>query len=239
LREDQTTSDEREILAVTVHSTSGRDKRKIKTRGFQRGQTPSETMTESKQHKRGGQGLADPEEGQVKRRRMEVESPQNEVNTYLEELTDLTHQMKIQVLHVYPSGETTYLGDAAFLTAEMLKQIETLRSRFERNMGYKFSVSKVEYFKNKVLHETFAKTKLILEILGKCSEEVLLFHGTKEENIDRFSVCYRLPKSSILRDGFKVGGYDIEWAHGDSSVSHSFRDNFNSGKRNIWLLKGF
>jgi hypothetical protein len=190
LREDQTTSDEREILAVTVHSTSGRDKRKIKTRGFQRGQTPSETMTESKQHKRGGQGLADPEEGQVKRRLTEIKSPQNEVNTYLEQLTDLTRQMKIEVFHMYPCGTTTSLGDATFLTAEMLKQIETLQTGFERDMGHKFFVTKVEYFQNDLLQATFAQAKLILQILGKCTKEVLLFHGTKEENIDRFSAGY-------------------------------------------------
>lgn len=157
----------------------------------------------------------------------EVQRLQTDLWRKLKDARNMIQGMKMEVLEMNSSGKIIAVGDETALTNEMRSNMETLKETFLKELGNSFYIFKIEYIRNAALSEKFAKTKEALQRLEKPSNEVLLFHGTRDKNIDRFLALSQMTEFSILRDGFKIGGREIASDHGDFNVSLSLSSKFN------------
>ncbi|KAJ3044880.1 NFX1-type zinc finger-containing protein 1 [Rhizophlyctis rosea] len=81
-------------------------------------------------------------------------------------------------------------------------------SRFKRyqhlhNTGTNYHVTKVKYIINPMLETAYSKIEREFKAKGLETEEIYVFHGTDEKNIE-----------PILREGFKIGGQEVKMAVG-------------------------
>jgi hypothetical protein len=75
-------------------------------------------------------------------------------------------------------------GAAEDLSVEILEQLKAVCQAFNRGLPLN-QIKKIEYVMNKVLYDAFNQTKAEFRRFGKRTQEFLLFHGTKSENINR------------------------------------------------------
>ena len=110
--------------------------------------------------------------------------------------TDLRRQLRealkglgaidVSVLQVDSGGDFSWVGDATYLTPAIRNQIMSVKETFLKDLRSQYYIWKIEYVMNYHLYEKFSKAKEALRGLGKSTQEVLLFHGTKAENVDRY-----------------------------------------------------
>jgi len=85
-----------------------------------------------------------------------------------------------------PSHILSYWGPAEELSFDILAQLKMVCYNFKRGLPRK-RIWKVEYVMNKALYEKFSETKRKFREHGKPAKELLLFHGTKAKNINRYA----------------------------------------------------
>ena len=74
--------------------------------------------------------------------------------------------------------------DAIHLSLPVLKQLKWVSWNFKRELP-NTRIQKIEYVLNETLYDTFNKAKEEFRRHGKNTQEMLLFHGTKPENVNR------------------------------------------------------
>jgi hypothetical protein len=82
-------------------------------------------------------------------------------------------------------------GNMSDLTPAILKQMRIVKDNFSKNLPT-LTISKIEYIMNDALYQQFNNTKAEFRQFGRNTKELLLFHGTKAQNVDRYlhSKCY-------------------------------------------------
>ena len=80
----------------------------------------------------------------------------------------------------------SYWGPAEELSFDILAQLKMVCYNFKVGLPHK-RIWKVEYVMNKALYEKFNETKQKFRAHGKSTKELLLFHGTKAKNINRYT----------------------------------------------------
>lgn len=76
--------------------------------------------------------------------------------------------------------------DLSKLTRAMLNQMKIVKDQFERF----FPVKKIEYVMNDRLFKQFDETRTKFRNLNRNPQEMLLFHGTNQRNIDTYTRCF-------------------------------------------------
>jgi len=76
-------------------------------------------------------------------------------------------------------------GNTRDLTLAILKQMKIIKRCFSKNLP-NYTISKIEYIMNDALYNQFNATKAEFRKSGRNTKEMLLFHGTNPQNIDRF-----------------------------------------------------
>jgi hypothetical protein len=74
--------------------------------------------------------------------------------------------------------------DARDLSSAILKQMKVVKACFLKNLTT-FTISKIEYVMNDALYKLFNDTKAEFRKFGKSTREMLLFHGTHPQNVDK------------------------------------------------------
>jgi len=77
-------------------------------------------------------------------------------------------------------------GDAIHLSLPVLKQLKWVSWNFKRELP-NMRIQKIEYVLNETLYDVFSKAKDEFRRHGKNTKEMLLFHGTKPENVNRYN----------------------------------------------------
>jgi hypothetical protein len=75
-------------------------------------------------------------------------------------------------------------GDAMNLSAEILEQLKWVVWNFRRELPH-IQIIKIQYVMNETLYNLFEQTRREYRQQGKSTKEMLLFHGTKPENVDK------------------------------------------------------
>jgi len=112
------------------------------------------------------------------------------------------------------------IGDDGFhkLTPAMLSQLKQLKNLFSDS----FQIKKIEYVLNDQLYRQFDETKSKFRRMKRSCQEVLLFHGTKQSNIDWYVLKKAYTNCSILMNGFSIGGVNgFPVANGSALVRSS------------------
>jgi hypothetical protein len=71
------------------------------------------------------------------------------------------------------------------LTPEILKQMRIVKDNFSKNLP-SYTISKIEYIMNDTLYRQFNNTKAEFRKYGRNTKEILVFHGTNPQNVDRY-----------------------------------------------------
>ena len=75
-------------------------------------------------------------------------------------------------------------GELKLLSSSVIEQMKFIKKRFtERCPG--LSMTKIEYIMNPSLYKEFDSAKKELRDRSRPSNEVVLFHGTRRQNINR------------------------------------------------------
>jgi hypothetical protein len=74
--------------------------------------------------------------------------------------------------------------DAIHLSLSVLKRLKWVSWDFKGELP-NMRLTKIEYVLNETLYDTFNQTKAEFQRQGKDTKEILLFHGTKPENVNR------------------------------------------------------
>ena len=94
----------------------------------------------------------------------------------------------LRALGLDGSNFTNPQGFEEDLSLPMLKRTAQVKSNFALQMPPTVQfrrIDRIEYIINDTLYKNFNRTKKIFEILGKSTEEILLFHGSAPKNIDK------------------------------------------------------
>ena len=92
----------------------------------------------------------------------------------------------VAVCYVNLWGTLTQGGDVGNLTPAILKQMNIIKNNFMQNLP-NHTIVRIEYIINDALYNQFNNTKAEFRKFGRNTQEVLLFHGTHPQNVDRFS----------------------------------------------------
>jgi hypothetical protein len=91
---------------------------------------------------------------------------------------------RIEVLEVTPNYELKLGGRPCDQPPKVLKILKWVAFNFKRELpGHR--ITKIEFIRNDRLYERFRKTKEEFKRLGKNTKEMLLYHGTRSENVKR------------------------------------------------------
>jgi len=90
----------------------------------------------------------------------------------------------IEVVEVTQNYELKWGGRPCDQPLKVLKILKWVAFNFKRELpGHK--ITKIEFIRNDRLYERFRKTKEEFKRLGKTTKEMLLYHGTRSENVKR------------------------------------------------------
>ena len=104
------------------------------------------------------------------------------------------------------------------LTLGIVQLLKDVKDSFAESLRG-MRVRKIEYIINPRLQEQFEKTREKLRECGHNSDEVLLFHGTMQNNIIPYEILRLKLTFRIVTGGFKVGGVEGHpYRHGSSMV---------------------
>jgi hypothetical protein len=90
----------------------------------------------------------------------------------------------VDVVKVSSSNRLLPGGDAIDLSHGVLMQLKWVSWNFKGELP-NMRIHKIEYVLNKRLYEIFTATKTELKLHGKPTKEMLLYHGTEPENVNR------------------------------------------------------
>lgn len=91
----------------------------------------------------------------------------------------------VAVCHVSLLGSLRSGGNVSDLTPAILEQMKTVKINFLENLP-NYTISKIEYIMNDVLYIRFNNTRAEFRKTGRSTKEVVLFHGTNPQNINRY-----------------------------------------------------
>lgn len=90
----------------------------------------------------------------------------------------------VEVFSVSPGyGKFNNWGPPQELSFNILTQLKFVCQNFQRGLDWK--ITKIEYVMNAALYSIFNETKNTFRAHGKSTKEILLFHGTTSQNIDK------------------------------------------------------
>lgn len=90
----------------------------------------------------------------------------------------------IEVVEVIQNYELKRGGRPCDQPPKVLKILKWVAFNFKRELpGHR--ITKIEFIRNDRLYERFRKTKEEFKRLGKTTKEMLLYHGTRPENVNR------------------------------------------------------
>ena len=82
-------------------------------------------------------------------------------------------------------GSLVWGGNAIDLSPAILTQVGHVKDNFLKNLP-NFRIIKIEYVMNDALYKIFNDTKAELRKHGRSTKEMLLFHGTNPQNVDKY-----------------------------------------------------
>jgi hypothetical protein len=82
-------------------------------------------------------------------------------------------------------GFLSSLVSVSDLTPEILKQMRIVKDNFSKNLP-SYTISKIEYIMNDALYQQFNNTKAEFRKFGRNTKEIIVFHGTNPQNVDRY-----------------------------------------------------
>ena len=90
---------------------------------------------------------------------------------------------------------------------EMVEMLKRVKELFKQSLPT-FNIHRIDLIVNPKLQSVYEQTRREFERLGRNTEEVVLFHGTKPMNVEPYSPLTGLDLSNrrILTGGFKIGG---------------------------------
>ena len=88
--------------------------------------------------------------------------------------------------------------DLANLTPAMLKHLKQVVEQFSKTR----TVKKIEYLMNETLYKSYDTARRILENVGRSGNEILAYHGTKQQNIDAYCLLYLIITSGSSKMAF-------------------------------------
>ena len=88
----------------------------------------------------------------------------------------------IEVVEVTQNYELKRGGRPCDQPLNVLKNLKWVAFNFKRELPW-HKITKIEFIRNDRLYERFRKTKEEFKRLGKTTKEMLLFHGTRSENV--------------------------------------------------------
>lgn len=114
-------------------------------------------------------------------------------------------------------------------TPAILRQMKIIKESFSET----FPVTKVEYIMNDRLYKRYDETRATLRQKRRNANEVLLFHGTKENYINSYVLKHASLIFRILTEGFQIGGVNgFPVANGSLQVLPGSL-NLTKGSRNL------
>lgn len=128
------------------------------------------------------------EQGRQKKEREEHARKDEERRLKEASLQEIGVQVDIRSMNQW--GSLGQGGNAHDLSMAILKQMKIIKRSFLKNLP-NLTIKKIEYIMNDNLYNQFNATKAEFRKYGRNTKEMLLFHGTNQQNMDRFSYSKR------------------------------------------------
>ena len=101
--------------------------------------------------------------------------------------------------------------DLTNLTPSMLKHLKQVVEQFSKTR----MVKKIEYLMNETLYKRYDTARRILEDGGRNGNEILAYHGTKQQNIDAYCLVYLIIMLESSKMAFSLAeSVAIKWRMG-------------------------